>query len=287
MTKLHVLVTGATGKQGGAVARRLIEKGHRVRALTRKPESPGAKTLAGLGVEVTAGDLEDRGSIDRALAGLDAIFAVSTPFEAGTGAETRQGVDAADAAKAAGAHLVYSSVANADRATGIPHFDSKAEVERHIASIGVDATIIAPAYFMDNLSFLRAQLKDGVYASALTPGRKLAQVAVSDIGAVAVAALEDRRRFVGKRYDLGADEPSGEESVAILSRVTGRRLSYFQLPLDVVRGAMGEDAVLMYQWFEKVGYSVDGAARRDFPEVPWLSFEAWARTQDWEAFFAG
>ncbi|HKA91354.1 MAG TPA: NmrA/HSCARG family protein [Haliangiales bacterium] len=287
MAKLHVLVTGATGKQGGAVARRLIERGHRVRALTRDPASPAAIALAGIGVDVAMGSLEDRGSIARALAGADALFAMSTPYEAGVAAEMRQGIDAADAAKAAGVHLVYTSVGNADTGTGIPHFDSKAEVERHIRSIGVDATILAPVYFMENVGFIRDQLRKGIYASPMSPGRKLMQIAVGDIAAAAVTAFEDRRQFIGKRYDLAGDELTGNETVDILSRAIGRRMSYFQLPLDAVRGAMGEDGVKMYQWFETTGYRVDrDAHRREFPEVPWLSFEAWARSQDWNAFFA-
>ncbi len=135
---LTVLVTGATGKQGGAVARRLLERGHKVRAFTRKAESPAAKALAGLGR--TRSHRKPRGPRARSkgpLGGADAVFAMSTPFEAGMGAETQQGVTVADAAKAAGAYLVYTSVGSADKKTGIPHFDSKYEVEKHIAKIGV------------------------------------------------------------------------------------------------------------------------------------------------------
>ena len=130
MTKRRsVLVTGATGKQGGAVARQLIGKGHHVRALTRDPSKPAAQALAGLGAELAVGNLDDRASLERAIDGVDAVFAVATPFEEGTQAETQQGINVADAAIAAGVQLVYSSVANADRQTGIPHFDSKFAVE--------------------------------------------------------------------------------------------------------------------------------------------------------------
>jgi uncharacterized protein YbjT (DUF2867 family) len=283
MTKRRsVLVTGATGKQGGAVARQLMGKGHHVRAFTRDPSKPGAQTLAGLGAELAIGNLDDRASIQRAIDGVDAVFAVATPFEEGTQAETQQGINVADAAAAAGVQLVYSSVANADRQTGIPHFDSKFAVEQHIRSRASSATILAPVYFMQNLGFLRPQLRDGVYASALTPDRKLGQIAVSDIAAVAVAVLEDGAAHAGKRYDLGADELSGNQTIEILTRLTGKPLKYFQLPTEAVRGAMGDDGFRMYQWFEATGYTFDPAAlRRTFPTVPWLSFEAWALTQDW------
>jgi uncharacterized protein YbjT (DUF2867 family) len=286
---LGVLVTGATGKQGGAAARLLVKKGHRVRALTRNVASPGAQALAAIGVGLVQGDLNDRASVDGALAGMDAMFLVATPFgEGGAGAETRQGIAAADAAKAASAYLVYASVANANRQTGIPHFDSKFAIERHVRTIGLEAAIIAPAYFMENVFFGLPQLRQGVYGSPLTATRRLLQVAVSDIGAAAVAALENRARYAGKRYDLAGDGLTGEEEIAILSKVTGRSFNSFKVPMEMIRGSMGEDGVKMYEWFETTGYTVDREAlRRDFPEVPWLSFEAWARAQDWKALLAG
>ena len=100
----------------------------------------------------------------------------------GTDAETRQGIAADDAAKAAGVHLVFTSVGSADRQTGIPHFDGKYEVEKYIAKVGVRATILAPVSFMENLYFAKEQLAKGIYAAALPPTRALAQVAVVDIG---------------------------------------------------------------------------------------------------------
>jgi uncharacterized protein YbjT (DUF2867 family) len=285
---LDILVTGATGTQGGAVARQLAKKGHRVRGLTRDITSPAAQALAALGVELSQGDLEDRAAVDRALDGMEAMFSVATPYERGPAAETRQSILAADAAAAAGAYLVYSSVGNADRHTGIPHFDSKFAVEEHIRKHGIEAAIVAPVYFMENAFYGLPQLRKGVYGSPLQPSRRLMQVAVSDIAGAAVAALENRARYAGKRYDLAGDELRSEELVAVLSKVTGRPFSYFQVPMATIRGAMGEDSVKMYEWFETTGYSADRAAlRRDFPEVPWLSFEAWARAQDWTKLLAG
>jgi uncharacterized protein YbjT (DUF2867 family) len=285
---LDVLVTGATGNQGGAVARQLVKKGHRVRALTRNVASPAAQALAALGVELAQGDLEDRASVDRALAGMGAMFSVATAYGRGPEAETRQSILAADAAAAAGAYLVYSSVANADRPSGVPHFDSKLAVEEHIRARGIAAATVAPVYFMENAFFGLAQLRQGVYGSPLAPTRRLLQVAVSDIAGAVVAALENRARYAGKRYNLAGDELSGEEVIAILAKVTGRPLSYFQVPMEMIRGAMGEDSVKMYEWFETTGYSADRAAlRRDFPEVPWLSFEVWAGAQDWKKLLAG
>ena len=231
-----------------------------------------------------AASLEDTAAITKALEGATSLFAMTTPFGGGTEGETRQGVAAADAAKAAGVHLVFTSVGSANRQTGIPHFDSKYEVEKHIAKVGVRATILAPVYFMENLSFGKEQLAKGIYASTLPPTRTLAQVAVADIGAVAVRVLEDAGRFTGKRFDLAGDELTGNDVVAILSRVTGRPFAYYQVPLEVIRQRMGEDGARMAEWLDRVGYTVNRAAlRREFPDVAFHDFESWAKTQDWNA----
>ena len=121
--KLTVVVTGSTGKQGGAVARGLLERGHKVRAVTRDPNSSHAKSLANAGATLVAASLEDTAAITKALKGAPSFFAMTTPF-GGTDTETRQGIAAADAAKTAGVHLVFTSVGSANRQTGVPHFDS-------------------------------------------------------------------------------------------------------------------------------------------------------------------
>jgi uncharacterized protein YbjT (DUF2867 family) len=281
--ELTVVVIGATGKQGGAVARGLLERGHKVRAITRDPNSSQAKSLSNAGAALVAESIEDTAAITKALDGATSLFAMTIPF-AGADAEIRQGIAAADAAKAAGVHLVFTSVGSANQQTGVPHFDSKYKVEEHIAHVGVRATILAPVAFMENLYFVKEQLVKGVYASALPPTRALAQVAVPDIGAVAVRVLEDSARFTGKRFDLAGDELIGNDTMAILSRVTGRKFTYYQVPLDVVRQRMGEDAVKMYEWFERVGFAVDRAElRHEFPDIAFHDFESWAKKQDWSA----
>src|SRR5579862_2686059 len=217
--KLTVVVTGSTGNQGGAVARSLLERGHEVRAVTRNTASAKAMALAQAGATLVRASLEDKAALRQALEGASSLFAVTTPFAGGTEAETRQGISAADAAKAAGVHLVFTSVGSANRQTGVPHFDSKYEVEKHIARIGVRATILAPVAFMENIYFIKEQLAKGTYASALSPGRAHAQIAVADIGAVAVRVLEEPARFTGKRFDLAGDELTGNDAMSILSRV--------------------------------------------------------------------
>src|SRR5450432_1884503 len=282
--ELTVVVTGSTGKQGGVVARGLLERGHNVRALTRDTNSSQAKALANAGATLVAASLDDTAVIIKALEGATSLFAMTTP-SGGSDAEIRQGVAAAEAAKAAGVHLVFTSVASANRQTGIPHFDSKYEVEKYIAKVGVRATILAPVYFMENLvTFGKEQLAKGIYAGTLPPTKTLAQVAVADIGAVAVRVLEGAGRFTGKRFDLASDELTGNDVVAILSRVTGRSLAYYQVPLDVIRQRMGGDAARMSEWLDRVGYAADRPAlRREFPDVAFHDFESWLRLQDWNA----
>ena len=280
---INVLVTGATGKQGGHVARLLLKRGHNVHAFTRVTDSPAARKLAELGAKIVTGDLSDRASVGRAVEGADAIFAMSTPFEAGIEAETKQGLTVADAAKAKGKYLVYTSVGSANKNTGIPHFDSKWRVEQHIVKIGAEATIIAPVYFMENvIAFGKQQLQEGFYATPLRSARKLAQVALDDIATFAVLTLENKGRFIGKRIDLASDDLTGGQVAEILSRIIGKPIKYFQVPDENIR-RMTEDMAKMYEWFEHIGYSVDTAAlRRDYPEVGWHTYEAWAKEQDWK-----
>src|SRR5712672_3743418 len=255
--KLAVVVTGGTGKQGGAVVKSLLERGHQVRVVTRNTDSAKARELANGGVTLVRASLEDTAALTKALEGATSLFAMTTPLEGGTQAETRQGISAADAAKAAGVHLVFTSVGSANRQTGVPHFDSKYEVEKHIAKIGVRATVLAPVYFMENLYFGKEQLAKGVYAAPLPPTKRLAQVATTDIGAIAVRLFENPGRFAGKRFDLGGDELTGNDILAILSRVTGRAFTYFHVPLDGIRQRMGEDGAKMYECLERVGFTVD------------------------------
>src|SRR5437879_7639092 len=173
--KLNVLVTGAPGKQGGHRVRARLARGHSIRALTRKPESAGAAALAARGVTIVTGDFENQGTLERAARGVDTVFAMSTPFESGATTETREGINIVRAASTVGvSHLVYSSVAGADRATGIPHFDSKFEVEQAIRQSGVPFTIVAPVFFMENFlaDWLAAGIPKGSFPRALAEPRR-------------------------------------------------------------------------------------------------------------------
>lgn len=283
-SKRTVLVTGATGQQGGAVARALLSKGHHVKALTRRPDSDAARQLASTGADVVAGDLSEAASVIDAAKGVDTMFLMGNSYEAGLEEETRQGIIAADAAKAAGiGHLIYSSVADADKKTGIPHFESKYLVERHIAGLGIPYTISAPVAFMENAvaPWSAGALSQGIQAFALPAKRPLQLVALADIGAFVAVLAERRESVFGKRFDFAGDELSGEEQARILSQAIARPVAYQEIPIAVAR-QQSEDAAAMFEWFDRVGYDVDIAAlHKDFPEVRWHSFVDWAKAFDW------
>jgi len=279
--KTTVLVTGITGKQGGAAAEALLAKGFKVRGLTRNTQSETAKALAARGFEILHGNFDDPKSLHKAVHGTDAVFAMGTSFEAGIEAEVAQGIAIADAVKAEGVFLVYSSVAGADKQTGIPHFESKFRVEQHIKSIGVPHTIIAPVYFMENIYFPQTKeaLDSGTYATPLPTETTLQQVAVADIGNFAALAIERRAEFEGKRIDIASDTSSGSAEAQLLSKALGKEVGYYQVPMEHIR-AMSEDMATMYQWFIDTGYSVDiEGLRRRYPEVGWHTLETWINEQ--------
>src|SRR5918912_1640673 len=138
-----ILVTGATGQQGGSLARLLLQKKHKVHALTRNTQSSAAHDLRNRGANILKGDLDDSDSLEHAVKDVESIFLMGTPFEDGTEGEIRRGKLMADIAKENNIeHLVYSSVANTDKNTGIPNFDSKYRVEQHVKNLGIPHTII-------------------------------------------------------------------------------------------------------------------------------------------------
>jgi uncharacterized protein YbjT (DUF2867 family) len=277
-----ILVSGATGQQGGAVVRNLLERGFGVRALTRDPAKPAGRELAGLGAEVVSGDLEDRASIEHVLQAVHGVFSVQQFFEAGYEGEVRQGVQLADAAKAAGVdHYVYSSVGSAHRETGIPHFESKWEVEEHVRAGGVPYTVLRPVYFMQNWEMMREPILGGTLPQPLDPGKPFQMIDADDIGVFAATAFENPDGWIGREVDLAGDELTMPEIAATFSRVIGRQVDYFQVPWEGFEEQMGEEFTVMYRWFNDYGYEADVAGlRKEHPGL--VSLEQYLRTHGWE-----
>src|SRR5262245_54866254 len=192
-TDKTVLVTGATGRQGGAVIRHMLPKGWKLRALTRNPASRSAEDLADQGVEVAQGDLEDPASLERAVRGVYGVYSVQDFWAVGAKREVKQGQNVADAAKKAGVeHFVYSSVGGAERNSGIDHWESKWEVEKHIRKLGLPATMLRPVSFMETyhieqveIGILKGKLVDPIRAD-----KPYQTIATDDIGAFVALAFE-------------------------------------------------------------------------------------------------
>ena len=285
--KIHhhpIAVAGATGKQGGAVAQRLLARGHRVRALTRNPDKPAARALAENGADVMRADLEDPASLDKALAGAGALFSVQDFLEAGVEAELRQGLNLANAAAASNIeHIVYTGASTMDRNTGVPHLDSKWQVETRVRALDKPWTVFRPAAFMDNWEWDReAILETGVVRYPLRHDTLYRQVAVTDIAAMVVTAFEHPDIWAGQIMPLAGDVSSMEQVTATLSRVTGRSLRYEQMSWDACVAEQGEELMLMYRYFDTFG--MDGAPaymRRFNPDA--MTFEAYLQGAGWSA----
>jgi uncharacterized protein YbjT (DUF2867 family) len=269
-----ILVTGATGHQGGAVLRHLRERGFACRALTRDPAKPQARTLMAPGVEVIRGDQEDQTSLVHALEGTYGAFAVQN-LESGVDAEIRQGINMIDAAKRSRiTHYVYSSVGAADQKTGIPHFESKFRIEEHLRGSGMQFTIVRPVFFMENWLGMRQAIDNGTIALPLDPATRLQMIAVDDIGGVVAAAFEHSGKWQGRALDIAGDELSMSELAQVFSRVAGREVSYQQVPWNDFEARAGHEMTVMYRWFQDVGYHTDiSAVRQEYPKL--TTFDRW------------
>ena len=278
---MDVLVAGATGRLGGPLAGRLIDRGHRVRALTRDPGSAAAGRLRQLGAHIVAGDLDDPPSLHRAAARADAVFVLSTPHH-GTGpaAEARQAISLADAAVAAGAgYLVYASAAGALQARGVPMLDSKRRVEEHLAALPVPHAVIAPAYFMDNLDYPwnRAVLRTGQWPIPLPPDRPVQLIPAIDMARFAALVIERPGDFAGRRVELASDEVTGPEAAGILSDVLGRPIAHPEaMPAPLAPMAP------FFRWLADTGFHADiRQLRTRYPAIGWHTLQQWAATHDW------
>lgn len=280
-TEQIILVTGATGNQGGAVARHLLQRGRfKVRALVRDQNKPAAQALQQVGAELITADLNDRASLDRALQGVYGIFSVQV-FSDGLDAEIRQGKLVADAAKTANIeHFVYSSVGSAERNTGVPHFDSKFQVEEYIRLIGLPYTILRPVFFFYNYNGMRPMIEQGTLPQPLSPETKLQQLSEEDYGAMVAEVFERPADFMNREIELASVEMTLPEIAAAFSRVLDKSVTYQQIPFEAFEQQAGEEVTIMFRWFENVGYAADLAQlKRDFPAP--IDFEAYLRDQGW------
>lgn len=274
-----IVVTGATGKQGGAAFHHLKQRGFTLRALVRNPERPEVRELEGSRVEVVRGDFDDPEAMEQALDGADGAYSVQA-WQGGVETEIRQGIAFAEAAnRQEVGHFVYSSVAAADENTGIPHFESKGKIEERIRETGMPYTIFRPVFFMENWLMMRDGIDKGTIMLPLSAQTRLQMIAVDDIGAFVALAFEHSGHWHNRTYQLAGDELSMSELAEAFSRVSGREVRYQQVPWDQFEQQAGHEMTVMYRWFEEKGYNVDiGAVRQQYPEL--TSFNRWLE-QKW------
>ena len=284
MNNKIIAVTGATGQQGGAVARKLLAEGWTVRALTRDTDKPGAQELASLGAELVPGDMEDRAELEAAFEGAYGVFSVQNFWLPNVGfeGEIRQGKNVADAAKAAGVqHLVYSSVGSAHRGMGQKHFDSKWQIEQYIQSLDVPYTILRPVFFMDNHNWARAYILNGTFTGmGLRPEKEIQSIAVEDIGVFVALAFANRDAYLGKTIELAGDALTEVQIAETFTKVIGRPVTLTQ-PSGGEGWGDQEEMTAMFNFFNGEAYNADiPALRKLHPGL--LTLEQWLRKTGWE-----
>lgn len=284
MNNKIIAVTGATGQQGGAVARKLLAEGWQVRALTRDVNKPAAQELKALGAELVAGDLDNRTDLDAAFKGVYGVFSVQNFWLPNVGfeGEIKQGKAVADAAKAAGVqHLVYSSVGSAHRGMGQKHFESKWLIEQYIHTLDIPYTILRPVAFMDNYNWSRAYILSGTFSGNGTRPDKATQIiAVEDIGVFVALAFANLKDYQGKTIELAGDELTEPQVAEMFSKVIGRPVT-LTAPTGGWGNASEEEMKAAYEFFNGTGYDADIVALRKLhPDL--LNFEQYLRKNGWK-----
>jgi uncharacterized protein YbjT (DUF2867 family) len=281
-----VLITGATGRQGGAAIRHMLPKGWKLRALTFKADGVAVQRLTDQGIEVVKGNMEDPASLDRAARGVYGVYSVQDFWSVGAKREVQQGKNMADAAKKAGVeHFVYSSVGGAERKSGIDHWESKWEVENHIRKLGLPATMIRPAAFMENyyidqveIGILKGKLMDPIRAD-----KTYQTIAANDIGAFVALAFERAQELMGAELEIAGSELTNPEAAQVFSRVLGKPVKFQKLPMPMVRIVLGKEFYQMFRWFNEAGFKANiPELRRKYPEVKLQTLEEWLRAEGWQ-----
>jgi uncharacterized protein YbjT (DUF2867 family) len=228
------------------------------------------------GAKLAEADISDAHTLAAAMRDSAGVFAMTTPFEDGEEAELAQGrAVVAAAGIAAVPHLVFSSVANADRGTGIPHFETKAATERLLADSGVPYTIVGPTYFYDNLLGGIDDVKAGRLDLAVGLDTPLQQLSRRDLGRFVVHVFENAATHLGARIDVASDAPTPRQMAAVLTATWGREVvAHAHDPAEIE----SPDMRAMFGFLSTTGYSADIPALHDrYPDIGWQSFEQWVQ----------
>jgi uncharacterized protein YbjT (DUF2867 family) len=284
---MKVLVTGATGHQGGGVARALLARGHSVRAMTRDPGSDAARALGAAGAEITLGNLQDASRLRALASDVEAVFGLTNYWEHGTG-EVVQGKNIIDACNGRDRiHLVLSTLASAAEATDgairVPHTETKRAIERYAIEKRARATFVHVAYYYENFLswFVPRRGPDGKLSFGFPQGETpLAAVAAGDIGPVVASLLEEGGAVRGQTFGVVGDEQPCAAYASVMSRVIGEAVGYQHVPREAFAslGFPGaEDLAAMFDFQRRFVPSRRAdleETRRRHPGA--LTFEAWA-----------
>jgi uncharacterized protein YbjT (DUF2867 family) len=254
-TSEPILVTGATGKQGGATVRRLLAQGRPVRALVRDVAAPGAVALAAAGAGLVRGDFDDPASLPGALDGVAAVFAIPPvafgPAGPDTELEVARGRALIDAASAAGVdQVVFSTVASSSVRTQASA--AKAQIERYLHDRIRFSTVLRPVRFMTNYVGVGVLgidgIAGGVHRHLFQPDEPMQIIALEDIAEFAALAFADPARYAGRTLELAGDEPTPVEAAAAISAAVGVPIRYVQLSDDEATAIGPEIAETIRRW---------------------------------------
>ena len=253
-TKKTIFITGITGNQGNAVARHTMGGDYHIIGLTRNANSPGALQLKEEGITIIEGDLDHPSSYQTYLDKADAVYLVQALQQKDR--EVAQGKTFVDALK--GQHLVYASVLGADLQTGVPHFDSKFELENYIKSKNLKYTILRPASFYENHLFPRVanDIRKGKYVSPLVSACRQQMIGLDDIGKIAASVIANKDNYEQKTLSIATDEQQIGEIPEIFAEALGRSIKYKKLPGFIARLAMGRDLSKMFAYMNKHDFKV-------------------------------
>ena len=258
MPDSFVVVCGATGNQGRAVVDALLRRDRlKIRALVRDPRK--AAPLADRGVELVTGDLRDTDSLVRAFAGAAGVFGMTQPWssdyrKADIQAELAQGRSLVEAASRAGVRLVLSSVFVPDRKPmGIPHVDSKIEIEKMAEKLGKRLIVVAPGSFLDNIGQPWYPVRKGKVRGFVDAGAKVPLVACRDIGEAAAVLLENFETCAGRRFSLVDGFYSGQDICDTLSRLRGGEPFRWSAPPKLLMRLFAKEFYKMRTAFEEYG----------------------------------
>lgn len=279
----NILVVGATGRQGGAVAHQLLEaEGYNVFSLTRSPTSETAYRLSQRGAETVQGDLADQNSLERALADIDCAFLVTDYFSAGDSETERQfGYNFIEAAVNQDInHLVFSSAMDADRTRDVPHFNAKHDVEQRLSDSELTGTVVRPAPYYQNFESLTSATRLGFLPFPFDREAKVPMLDLRDLGTAVTTILDDPNTHNDGAYDLYGGLYTLTELAETVTTITGVETMPVSIPTTVVKWTTDPSIATMFEEFNERGRS-----REEPPpslNIEFTKFEQYLRRENWD-----